>query len=245
MLSTVVLPGRFWFDYCLAGGVNSEASLALIFMLWILFAPSVPAVRRVGNMIDAFRCANCWLLSLQHAAGFGMAIAAGSWITVYLLREFVLPLTVSGVLGSSLLLLAFLTRPLGGLVITRSFFTTKAVMRAGDLAVVAGVALLAFPGRPLTLALIGALVLGFGVGIPYAAVFNTAAASLPGAPGAAQGLAAIGGTAGVLIGAPVMGYAVQTWGFAAAWAFVGLVGAVALAATAVMRGEEELTKVRV
>ncbi|TMC74795.1 MAG: MFS transporter [Chloroflexi bacterium] len=221
------------------------AGLALIFMLWILFAPSVPAVRRVGNMIDAFRCANCWLLSLQHAAGFGMAIAAGSWITVYLLREFVLPLTVSGVLGSSLLLLAFLTRPLGGLVITRSFFTTKAVMRAGDLAVVAGVALLAFPGRPLTLALIGALVLGFGVGIPYAAVFNTAAASLPGAPGAAQGLAAIGGTAGVLIGAPVMGYAVQTWGFAAAWAFVGLVGAVALAATAVMRGEEELTKVRV
>jgi nitrate/nitrite transporter NarK len=174
-----------------------------------------------------------------------MAIAAGSWITVYLLREFALPLALSGVLGSSLLLLAFLTRPLGGLVITRGVLTTKAVMRAGDLAVLAGVALLAFPGRPLAFALIGALVLGFGVGIPYAAVFNTAAASLRGAPGAAQGLAAIGGTAGVLIGAPVMGYAVQTWGFGAAWAFVGLVGAVALAGTAVMRGEEELTRVRV
>ena len=243
LLSTPTIAGALggW-----RGSFAAEAAgLVLIFVLWTLLAPSVPAVRRVGNMIDALRCANCWLLSLQHAAGFGMAIAAGSWITVYLLREFALPLALSGVLGSSLLLLAFLTRPLGGLVITRGILTTKAVMRAGDLAVVAGVALLAFPGRPLAIALIGALVLGFGVGIPYAAVFNTAAASLPGAPGAAQGLAAIGGTAGVLIGAPVMGYAVQTWGFGAAWAFVGLVGAVALAGTAVMRGEEELTRVRV
>ena len=90
-----------------------------------------------------------------------------------------------------------------------------------------------------------AVVLGVGVGLPYAAVFNTAAASLPRAPGAAQGLAAIGGTAGVMIGAPVMGFAVQTWGFVAAWAFVGIVGALALAGTAVMRGEEELTRVRV
>ena len=243
LLSTPTIAGALggW-----RGSFAAEAAgLVLIFVLWTLLAPSVPAVRRVGNMIDALRCANCWLLSLQHAAGFGMAIAAGSWITVYLLREFALPLALSGFLGSSLLLLAFLTRPLGGLVITRGILTTKAVMRAGDLAVVAGVALLAFPGRPLAIALIGALVLGFGVGIPYAAVFNTAAASLPGAPGAAQGLAAIGGTAGVLFGAPVMGYAVQTWGFGAAWAFVGLVGAVALAGTAVMRGEEELTRVRV
>jgi MFS family permease len=164
---------------------------------------------------------------------------------VYLLREFGLPLALSGILGSLLLVLAFLARPLGGLLVARRLLRTKAVMRAGDIAVVAGVALLAIPGRPLPLALAGATVLGIGVGLPYAAVFNTAAASLPRAPGAAQGLAAIGGTAGVMIGAPVMGYAVQTWGFVAAWGFVGLVGAVALAGTAVMRGEEELARVRV
>ena len=75
-------------------------------------------------------------------------------------------------------------------------------------------------------------------------MFNTAAASLRRAPGAAQGLAASGGTAGVMIGAPVMGYAVQTWGFAAAWGFVGLVGLCALAGTLVMRGEEELSRDR-
>jgi predicted MFS family arabinose efflux permease len=226
------------------GSFATEAvALGTLLVLWLVLAPRVAGVRREGSIRDALRSLNCWLVSLQHAAGFGMAIAAGSWITVYLLREFSLPLAISGVLGSSLLLLAFLTRPLGGLLIARGLATTKAVMRIGDLAVVIGVALLALPGRPLALGLTGAFVLGFGVGLPYAPVFNTAAASLPRAPGAAQGLAAVGGTSGVLIGAPVMGYAVQTWGFAAAWIFVGLIGAVALAGTVVMRGEEDLTRV--
>lgn len=224
---------------------TEAAALAAIFVLWVLFAPSVSAVRRLGSMIDALRCANCWLMSLQHAAGFGMAIAAGSWITVYLLREFTLPLALSGVLGSTLLLLAFLTRSLGGLLVSRRVLGTKAVMRISDVAVVAGVALLAIPGRPLVVALAGAVVLGVGVGLPYAAVFNTAAASLPAAPGAAQGLAAVGGTAGVMIGAPVMGYAVQTWGFAAAWLVVALVGVCAFIGTFAMRGEEELSPARV
>jgi MFS transporter, NNP family, nitrate/nitrite transporter len=214
--------------------------LAALLTLW-LTAPSVSGVRREGSMLDALRCANCWLVSLQHAAGFGLAIAAGSWITVFLLREFSLPLALSGILGSILLFVAVLTRPLGGLAVTTGVMRTKTVMRTGDLAVVIGVAFLAFPERPLAAALVGAVILGAGVGLPYAPVFNTAAASLPRAPGAAQGLAAVGGTMGVMVGAPVMGYAVQTLGFAAAWGFVGLVGLCALIGTLVMRGEEELT----
>jgi len=131
-------------------------------------------------------------------------------------------------------------RPVGGVLVARRLLPTRVVMRLADLLVIAGVALLALPGRPLAVALGGTLVLGLGVGLPYAPVFNTAAASLPRAPAAAQGLAAVGGTAGVMIGAPVMGYAVQTWGFGAAWAFVGAVAVAALAGTLVMRGEEEL-----
>jgi fucose permease len=203
-------------------------------------APSVPRVVRPGTIRDALRCPNCWWTSLQHAAGFGMAIASGTWITVYLLREFHLPLELSGLLGSLLLVLAVLARPVGGLLLARERMPTRRVMRVGDLAIVAGVALLAIPDRPLAVALGGAVLVGIGVGLPYSAVFNTAAASLPTAPGAAQGLAAIGGTVGVMIGAPAMGYAVQTYGFWAAWFFVGLVSAIALVGTAFMRGEEEL-----
>ena len=203
-------------------------------------APSVAPVTRPGNIRDALRCPNCWWTSLQHAAGFGMAIASGTWITVYLLREFGLPLELSGLLGSLLLVLAVLGRPLGGFLVARRHVPTRLVMRLGDLAILLGVALLALPGRPLAIALGGAVLIGLGVGLPYSAVFNTAAASLPGAPGAAQGLAAIGGVIGVMVGAPAMGFAVQTFGFWAAWLFVGSVAAVALAGVTFIRGEEEL-----
>ncbi|HEY6203563.1 MAG TPA: MFS transporter [Candidatus Limnocylindria bacterium] len=223
--------GAFWAEAAFVGGVA---------IAWWR-APSVPRVPRPGNIRDALRCPNCWWTSLQHAAGFGLGIASGTWITVYLLREFRLPLELSGVLGSLLLLLAVVTRPVGGWLLAREHLPARRVMRIGDLAIVAGVALLAIPERPLPIALGGAILVGIGVGLPYSAVFNTAAASLPAAPGAAQGLAAIGGTAGVMVTAPAMGYAVQTFGFWSAWLFVGAVSAVAFVGTAFMRGEEELT----
>ena len=222
--------GAFWVEALLVGTAAA---------LWWR-VPDVPRVARSGNIRDALRCPNCWWTSLQHAAGFGMAIASGTWITVYLLREFHLPLELSGLLGSLLLVLAVVARSLGGFLLARERMPTRRVMRVGDLAIVAGVVLLAIPDRPLAVALGGAMLVGIGVGLPYSAVFNTAAASLPSAPGAAQGLAAIGGTVGVMIGAPAMGYAVQTYGFWAAWFFVGLVSAIAFIGTSFMRGEEEL-----
>ena len=223
--------GAFW---------TEAAFIVLAAAAWWT-APRVAPVARPGNIRDALRCANCWWTSLQHAAGFGMGIAAGTWITVYLLREFGLPLQLSGPLGSLLLVLAVLTRPLGGFLLAREHVPTRRVVRLGDIAIIAGVALLALPDRPLPVALGGAVLVGIGVGLPYAAVFNTAAASLPGAPGAAQGLAAIGGIVGVMIGAPAMGFAVQTFGFWAAWLFVGSVAAIAFAGASFMRGEEELS----
>lgn len=204
-------------------------------------APEVTHVPAPGNMLDALRCPNCWATFAQHAAGFGLAISAGTWITLYLLREFDLPLALSGILGSILLAIAVLSRTVGGWLLSREHLPTKLVMRIGDLSIIAGVAILALPGRPLPIALGGTVLVGLGVGLPYAAVFNTAAASLRSAPAAAQGLAAMGGTFGVMVGAPVMGYAVQTYGFGAAWLFVGAVAAVALLVTFAMRGEEELT----
>jgi predicted MFS family arabinose efflux permease len=222
--------GAFWAEAAFVGVAAT---------LWWA-TPSVAPVARPGNIRDALRCPNCWWTSLQHAAGFGMGIASATWITVYLLREFGLPLELSGLLGSLLLVLAVLARPLGGFLLAREHVPTRRVMRIGDLAIVAGVALLALPDRPLPVALAGAVLGGIGVGLPYSAVFNTAAASLPAAPGAAQGLAAIGGTAGVMIGAPAMGFAVQTFGFWAAWLFVGSVAALAFVGASFMRGEEEL-----
>ena len=212
--------------------------MAAIVLLW-LRVPSVPRLARPGNMLVAVRDGNCWWTFVQHAAGFGLVLAAGAWISVFLLREFGLPLAVSGLLGSLLLVVAFLSRPVGGLLVSRGLLSTLAVMRLAQLVVLVGIALLVWPERPLPLALLGAVAVGFGGGIPYAAVFNTAAASLRSAPAAAQGLTALGGLVSALIAAPAMGYAIQTWGFSVAWLLLAAVSVVALAGTFVMRGEEQ------
>jgi predicted MFS family arabinose efflux permease len=131
-------------------------------------------------------------------------------------------------------------RPLGGWLIARQRATTIALMRGSQLINLAGLSLLAFPGRPLPVAMAGGIALGIGVALPYAAVFNTAAASLPRAPGAAQSLTAIGGTLGAVIGAPLMGAAIERFGFTAAWAAIAIFPLAALTGTVVMRGEEQL-----
>jgi nitrate/nitrite transporter NarK len=218
----------------------ASAFIAVVFVAWLL-APDVPRTRATGRLFDALTCANCWLTCVEHAAGFGLSLAAGTWITVYLLREFALPLELSGALGSLLLVIAVFARPLGGYLVARRVVTTKRMMRVAQLAILSGLALLAIPGRPLAAALAGTLLVGLGVGLPYAAVFNTAGASLPSAPGASQGLTAVGGTAGALVLAPLIGYAIERAGFSAAWMLLAAVSLAALAATFVVRGEEELT----
>lgn len=213
--------------------------IAVVLIAW-LFATPVSRMRRPGTMLDAARCLNCWWTLVQHAAGFGLVFAAATWITTFLLREFALPLEASGLLGSILLVVAVVARPIGGFLVAREHVGTRVVMRVAQLTILIGIALIALPGRPLAAALAGAIAMGFGGGLPYSAVFNTGAASLPTAPSAAQGLTALGGLLGTLIGAPAMGYAIQTWGFSWAWLLLGAISATALVITFVMRGEEEL-----
>lgn len=214
------------------------AAIALVGLGW-LAAPRVPRVRRRGSIRDALRCANCWWTAFQHA-GFGITIAAGAWITVYLLEEFQLPLAASGLLGSSLLAVTTCGRPLGGYLVERRWIRTRTAMVLANSLLIAGVALLLWPGRPLAIAVLGCVVMGLGAGLPFASVFNTAAASLRSAPAAGQGMPTIFGSLVVVAVAPLMGFAVQALGFWAAWSFVLVVAVAALLATRLVRGEEEL-----
>lgn len=215
----------------------TSVALGVVLLTWQV-TTGLPRVKRPGTMLDAARCWNCWALLIQHAAGFGLVFAAATWITTFLVREFDLPLEASGLLGSLLLLLAVIARPIGGYLVARERVGTLTVMRAAQVTVLVGIALIALPGRPLAAALAGAAALGVGGGLPYAPVFITAAASLPRAPGAGQSLAALGGLLGTLVGAPAMGYAIQTWGFSQAWLILGSLSLTAFAITFAMHGEE-------
>jgi iron complex transport system substrate-binding protein len=62
---------------------------------------------------------------------------------------------------------------------------------------------------------------------------------VPRAPGAAQSLTATGGTFGAVVGAPVMGLAIERLGFSAAWSVIAIVPLAALIGTFFIRGEED------
>jgi nitrate/nitrite transporter NarK len=219
--------------------VASSALLLVVLVLYAWRAPTVPRAVLPGDIRDALRDGNAWWCFVEHSAGFGLALATGSWIAVYILREFATSLVFAGALGAFVLLAGVLVRPLGGWLIARERATTIALMRGAQLLNLAGLGLLAFPGRPLPVAMAGGIALGIGVALPYAAVFNTAAASLPRAPGAAQSLTATGGTLGAVVGAPLMGLAIERFGFTAAWVVIAIFPIAALLGTFFMRGEED------
>lgn len=220
--------------------VGSSALLLVVLVVYAVVAPTVPALRLAGGIRDALRDGNAWWCFVEHAAGFGLALATGTWVSVFVLREFDASLVVAGALGSLLPLIGLAMRPLGGYLVARERATTVAIMRGSQLVSLTGLVLLAFPGRPLAVAVVGGLMVGSGAALPYAAVFNTAAASLRRAPGAAQSLAAAGGTFGAVLGAPAMGFAVERFGFSAAWAVIAILPVAALVGTFVLRGEEQL-----
>ncbi len=220
------------------GLAGSSLILLLATAAWWAWAPPVPRTRATGDLRDAVGSGTVRWCFVQHAAGFGLSLAIGSWVSVYLLREFGTSLVAAGLLGSLLLLAAVVMRSFGGFLVGREHVASLTIMRAAQTANLAGLALLAFPGRPVAAALAGAILVGIGVSLPYSAVFNTAAASLPRAPAAAQALTGMGGTFGAVIGAPIIGYAVERVGFSGAWAIVGVLPAIALAGTFLMRGEE-------
>jgi nitrate/nitrite transporter NarK len=220
--------------------VASSALLLAVLIGYAWLAPAVPRVSVPGTIRDALRDRNSWWCFVEHAAGFGLALATGSWISVYILREFDTSLVLAGALGAFVLIAGVFMRPLGGWLVARRRLTTVALMRGSQVLNLAGLALLALPGRPLPIALAGGVVVGIGVALPYAAVFNTAAASLPRAPGAAQSLTATGGTFGAVVGAPVMGAAIERLGFSAAWIVIAVVPLAALIGTFFIRGEERL-----
>jgi nitrate/nitrite transporter NarK len=218
--------------------VTSSTLLLAVLIVYTWRAPAVPRAIAPGSITDALRDGNAWWCFVQHAAGFGLALATGSWISLYILREFNTSLVLAGALGAFLLIAGLFMRPLGGWLVARRTITTVATMRGSQVLNLGGLGLLAWPDRPLAVALIGGIAVGVGVSLPYAAVFNTAAASLPRAPGAAQSLTAAGGTFGAVVGAPLMGVAIERLGFSAAWIAIAVIPLAALIGTFCMRGEE-------
>jgi nitrate/nitrite transporter NarK len=152
----------------------------------------------------------------------------GAWITTLLKTSFQMPLKTAGLAGSLVLLLGIATRPAGGWLVHRMPVTTL-VRWALALDAVACAALAW--GHSRTVTLLAILALGIGCNLPYAGVFNRAAALFPGRAGAAMGLVNMIGIFMILVGAPAVGY-LADWTGEFRTSFLALGGFSLLAAAA-------------
>ncbi|HEY7038486.1 MAG TPA: MFS transporter [Methylomirabilota bacterium] len=185
--------------------VVSSGLIALSGIAWLALAPRVRPSQAAAPLTEAARNRTVWTLGLVHTATFGLAVLVGIWVTTFLAHDFGLSLVSAGAAGSAILALGVISRPLGGWLIDRGVVSAGMVMKLTVLGGAAGLAVLAWPGRPLAVAALAICALGVAFNAPYAAVMNTTGAVLPRAPGAAVGLVSGLGVIAIAVGAPVVG----------------------------------------
>jgi MFS transporter, YNFM family, putative membrane transport protein len=202
----------------------SALAVAAVWAAWVLLAPGEPSAPPTSGgraaLVVALRERNTWLLASCHMCGFGMAIVIGTWVTLYLADAFGEPLAAAGLIGSLTLVTGILARASGGVILERAVDPIR-LIRTGLALAIVGITMLAFaPHLPIAIAAL--VVTGVGVGLPYAAVFNGAAASARRSPASAQAIVGMGGLVTAIFGGPLVGLLFDATG-AFAISFLALV----------------------
>ena len=216
----------------------SGLAVAAVWVVWTLLAPSEPrAPAATGARLAlavALRERNTWLLALCHMCGFGMAIVISTWVTLYLADAFGLPIAAAGLIGSLTLVTGIAARASGGVILEGGMRPVR-LIRAGLTLAVIGLTMMALaPALPV--AIVGLVVTGLGVGFPYAAVFNGAAASVRTSPASAQAIVGWGGLLPAIFGPPLVGTLLDATGdFAAGFLVFAAIVVAVLVLTSLIR----------
>lgn len=183
------------------------ALLALI--VWKLLATPPEHTHTPPGFGGLLTSRQLWVLGMVQMSSFGLVIVVGSWITTLLRNGFDMPLKVAGLVGSTVLLLGILSRPTGGWLL--SHVPVKDLIR-GALVLNALACFALALANSVALISVAIVTLGIGCGLPYAALFNRAAALFPGRAGAAMGLVNMIGITMILAGAPAVGLVADVTG---------------------------------
>jgi MFS family permease len=164
---------------------------------------SVPA-RDDALPAGVLRDRRLYRLAALYSASYGLSIVVGNWVIEILERHSGLGETAVAVAGGLTLLLAVVTRPLGGWVLRShpdQTYTAVVLSLAGGS--IGTLGLLVADSVPVAVA--SATLVGIGAGIPFAPALAAAAGMRPDAPAASVGV--VNGVANTvaLVGAPLVG----------------------------------------
>jgi nitrate/nitrite transporter NarK len=200
----------------------STAMVAFFALLIIAFIAPKPFAKAHphSSLLKMLANKQLYLLGIVQMASFGLVIVIGSWITETLKENFefsnklIIPF-----IASLVLLIGIISRPWGGKLViqigVRKLLILSLLMNAS------ACFLLAFGSKSLPLDIISILFLGIGCGLPYAGLFNRAAAMFPGRAGAAMGLVNMLGIIFILVAAPLVGK-LTDWSGSFSTAFISL-----------------------
>ena len=174
-------------------------------IIWLAGAPKVTSgAAPPGRFREMFVAPQLWLLGLVQMASFGLSLVVGSWVVVMLTKVMKVPATQAGLIGSLVLLLGIVSRPLGGML--RRHVGIRPLFVGSLLMIALGCFAFVSTSISLGIALTAVVLIGMGVGLPYAAMFSRAGALFPGRAGAAMGLVNMLGIIMILGGAPLVGH---------------------------------------
>jgi len=174
-------------------------------VIWLAAAPTVaPVASPPGRFTEMLLAPQLWLLGLLQMATFGLSVVVGSWVVVILTKVMKVPATEAGLIGSLVLLLGIVSRPLGGVL--RRHMGIRPLLLGSLLMIALGCFAFVTSLITLGIALTAVVLIGIGVGLPYAAMFSRAGALFPGRAGAAMGLVNMLGIVMILGGAPLVGH---------------------------------------
>ena len=200
----------------------STAMVAFFALLIIAFVAPKPFAKEHphSSLLKMLANKQLYLLGIVQMASFGLVIVIGSWITETLKENFefssklIIPF-----IASLVLLIGIFSRPWGGKLViqigVRKLLILSLLMNAS------ACFLLALASKSLAVDILSILVLGIGCGLPYAGLFNRAAAMFPGRAGAAMGLVNMLGIIFILIAAPLVGK-LTDWSGSFSTAFISL-----------------------
>lgn len=184
-----------------------------LLLVWVLLAPGTPAHLaharvRWGEVLGS---RNLWILAFAQLASFGTVISAGVWTNVLLTRSLGVAPKTAGVIGSLILLLGIVLRPVGGQIVGQRLITPRALIVSSTLGLAASYWLIGH-STTVPVAILAILLAGITSGLPFAAIFNHARESCPSSPGVAMGLVNTAGAVAVMAFPPIIGRLVDASG---------------------------------
>src|SRR5882672_1626499 len=190
-------------------------------IIWLAAAPDVAfGARPPGRLREMLMAPQLWLLGLVQMATFALSVVIGSWVVIFLTKVMKVPATRAGLIGSLVLLLGIVSRPLGGVL--RRHVGIRSLILCSLLMIAFGCFTFVATSISLGMALTAVVLIGMGVGLPYAAMFSRAGALFPGRAAAAMGLVNMLGILMILGGAPLVGHLADLTGtFRVSFAVLG------------------------